>query len=152
MEIWPKHYKIGFEQNERTKNDLKMTNLKAGSVPTNEFRDHKLNSFSALRGGRLTGAWWTPSRHSRGSILQKEAFRDAFGASNWLVGGVWYGPQTGCPAYIYICICCEVIIWAKFGHFRCYYLGQVGVIIWAKLFLGYKNSGFKRFFAHTVII
>ena len=49
-------------------------------------------------------------------------------------------------------ICCEVIIWAKFGYFRCYYLGQVGVIIWAKLFLAYKNSGFKRFFAHTVII
>ena len=61
--------------------------------------------------------------------------------------------------YIYICIyiniyniylymCCEVIIWAKFGHFRCYYLGQVGVIIWAKFFLAYKNSGFKRFL-HT---
>ena len=49
-------------------------------------------------------------------------------------------------------ICCEVIIWAKFGHFRCYYLGQVGFIIWAKLFLAYKNSGFKRFVAHTVII
>ena len=53
---------------------------------------------------------------------------------------------------IYIYICCEVIIWAKFGHFRCYCLGQVGVIIWAKLFLAYKNSGFKRFLAHTVII
>ena len=53
---------------------------------------------------------------------------------------------------IYIYICCEVIIWAKFGHFRCYYLGQVGVMIWAKLFLAYKNSGFKRFLAHTVII
>ena len=53
---------------------------------------------------------------------------------------------------MYIYICCEVIIWAKFCHFRCYYLGQVGVIIWAKLFLAYKNSGFKRFFAHTVII
>ena len=50
--------------------------------------------------------------------------------------------------YIYIYICCEVIMWAKFGHFRCYYLGQVGVIIWAKLFLAYKNSGFKRFL-HT---
>ena len=49
-------------------------------------------------------------------------------------------------------ICCEVIIWAKFGHFRCYYLGQVGVIIWAKLFLAYKNSGFKRFLAHTIVI
>ena len=33
-----------------------------------------------------------------------------------------------------IYICCEFIIWAKFGHFRCYYLGRVGVIIWAKLF------------------
>ena len=44
---------------------------------------------------------------------------------------------------------CEVIIWAKFGHFRCYYLGQVGAIIWAKLFLAYKNSGFKRFYAHS---
>ena len=54
--------------------------------------------------------------------------------------------------YIYIYMCCEVIIWAKFGHFRCYDLGQVGVIIWAKLFLAYKNRGFKRFFAHTVII
>ena len=53
---------------------------------------------------------------------------------------------------VYIYICCEVIIWAKFCHFRCYYLGQVGVIIWAKLFLAYKNSGFKRLFAHTVII
>ena len=53
---------------------------------------------------------------------------------------------------IYIYMRCEVIIWAKFGHFRCYYLGQVGVIIWAKLFLAYKNSGFKRFLAHTVII
>ena len=40
--------------------------------------------------------------------------------------------------YIYIYMCCEVIIWAKFGHFRCHYLGQVGVIIWAKLFLAYK--------------
>ena len=52
--------------------------------------------------------------------------------------------------YVYVCvfICCEVIIWAKFGRLRCYYLGQVGVIIWAKLFLAYKNSGFKRFW-HT---
>ena len=60
------------------------------------------------------------------------------------------GPAFNSTAYIYMR--CEVIIWAKFGHFRCYYLGQVGVIIWAKLFLAYKNSGFKRFVAHTVII
>ena len=26
---------------------------------------------------------------------------------------------------LYIYICCEVIIWAKFGHFQSYYLGQV---------------------------
>ena len=33
------------------------------------------------------------------------------------------GPGNNFTAYIYIYICCEVIIWAKFGHFRCYYLG-----------------------------
>ena len=42
------------------------------------------------------------------------------------------GPVSNITAYIYIYIyiyvCCEVIIWAKFGHFRCYYLGQVVVI------------------------
>ena len=27
--------------------------------------------------------------------------------------------------YIYTYMCCEVIIWAKFGQFECYYLGQV---------------------------
>ena len=51
--------------------------------------------------------------------------------------------------YIYIYI---VINWAKFGHFKCYYLGQVGIIIWAKLFSTYKNRGFKRFLVHLVII
>ena len=50
--------------------------------------------------------------------------------------------------YIYIYICCEAIIWAKFGHFRCYYLGQVGVIIWAKLFLAYKKR-VSSDFLHT---
>ena len=34
--------------------------------------------------------------------------------------------------YIYVCIRGEVIILAKFGLFRGSYLGQVGVIIWAK--------------------
>ena len=34
--------------------------------------------------------------------------------------------------YIYIYICCEVIIWAKFGVLKGYYLGQARVIIWAK--------------------
>ena len=51
-------------------------------------------------------------------------------------------------------ICCEVIIWSKFGGFGkllsgpswvfgSYYLVQVCV------FLAYKNSGFKRFVLHT---
>ena len=53
--------------------------------------------------------------------------------------------------YIYIYVV-KFFVWAKFGHFRCSYLGQVGVIIWAKLFLANKNRGFKRFLAHTVII
>ena len=47
--------------------------------------------------------------------------------------------------HIYIYIYCEVIVWARFGRFRGYYLGQVGVVIWAKVFLAYFYSGFKRF-------
>ena len=42
------------------------------------------------------------------------------------------------------------MIWTKFGLFRGYYLGQVGVIIWAKVFLAYCYSGFKRCSAHAV--
>ena len=61
------------------------------------------------------------------------------------------GPIFNSTAYIYIC--CEVIIWSKFGVFGSYYLVQVGfleVIIWSKLvFLAYKNSGFKRVVLHT---
>ena len=34
--------------------------------------------------------------------------------------------------YIYVHACCEVIIWAKFGVLKGYYLGQARVIIWAK--------------------
>ena len=45
--------------------------------------------------------------------------------------------------YIYIIyICCEVIIWAKFGHLKGYYLGQVRVVIWLcwdTWFLGRKS-------------
>ena len=55
--------------------------------------------------------------------------------------------------YIYIYICCEVIIWSKFGVFKCYYLVQVGVFKCYYLvqvcFLAYKNSGLKRFGLHT---
>ena len=44
-------------------------------------------------------------------------------------------------------ICCEVIIWAKFGHFQSYYLGQVCFLkktLFAKKH--YKNRGFSPFF------
>ena len=37
--------------------------------------------------------------------------------------------------YVYMHACCEVIVWARFGPFRGYYLGQVGVIIWGKIIL-----------------
>ena len=49
-------------------------------------------------------------------------------------------------------MCCEVIVWAKFGPLRGSYLGQVGVIIWAKVIYSLLYSGFKQFFAHSVII
>ena len=35
------------------------------------------------------------------------------------------GQTNNPPAYIYIYICCGVIIWSKFGGFGCYYLVQV---------------------------
>ena len=73
----------------------------------------------------------------------------------------WYGVNSrngtktalrnNSPAYIHIC--CEVIIWAKFGVLNIgYFLGQAKVIIWAKLILAYFYSGFKWIFAHSVII
>ena len=56
--------------------------------------------------------------------------------------------RGGC-IYIYICICCEVIIWSKFGVFESYHLVQVGVLesyyLVQVCFLAYENSGFKRF-------
>ena len=53
---------------------------------------------------------------------------------------------------VYICMRCEVIIWAKFGLFRGYNLGQVGAIFLAKVTLAYSHSGLKRCFAHSVIV
>ena len=59
--------------------------------------------------------------------------------------------ETHTHTHIYIC--CEVIIWSKFGGLGKLLSGQVGfleVIIWSKfVFLAYKNSGFKRFVLHT---
>ena len=34
---------------------------------------------------------------------------------------------------VYVYICCEVIIWSKFGLLNSYYLVQVRVIIWSKV-------------------
>ena len=47
---------------------------------------------------------------------------------------------------VYIYICCGVIIWAKFGLMRCYYLGQV--CFYKTLFVKkhYKNRGFSTVF------
>ena len=39
---------------------------------------------------------------------------------------------------------CEVIILDTFGHFECYYLGQVSVLIWVKFVLTYFYGGVKR--------
>ena len=84
-----------------------------------------------------------------------------WGASNellkWVENGQFGGPKWTQYIYIYIWphiyICCEVIIWSKFGVFKCYYLVQVGVFKCYYLvqvcFLTYKNSGFKRFGLHT---
>ena len=49
--------------------------------------------------------------------------------------------------YVYV-----VIVWAKFGHFRGYYLGQVGVVIWAKVILADFYTGFNRSSGHSVNI
>ena len=82
---------------------------------------------------------------------RKEIFGRIFNSKK---GNFWTDFQLY-SIYIYIYIYCEVIIWAKFGVLKGYYLGQVRVIIWAKwgllsgpsLFSHYKNRGFRRFFA-----
>ena len=43
----------------------------------------------------------------------------------------------------------EVIIWAKFVHLGCYFLGEVDVLIWAKFVLSLFCCGFTLFFLHT---
>ena len=48
--------------------------------------------------------------------------------------------------YIYIYICCGVIIWAKFGLLRCYYLGQVCFLQNTVCQKHYKYRGFSTFF------
>ena len=47
--------------------------------------------------------------------------------------------------HIYIYICCGVVIWAKFGLLRCYYLGQVCFLQNTVCQKHYKNRGFSTF-------
>ena len=44
--------------------------------------------------------------------------------------------HTSLSICIYHDICCEVVIWSKFGVLESYYLVQVRVIIWSKLIWG----------------
>ena len=64
-----------------------MTNLKAGSGSTvMPVQGPQICPILGTDfGGPLTVALWTPNRHSRGSVLQKEAFFFVFGAPNWLL-------------------------------------------------------------------
>ena len=61
------------------------------------------------------------------------------------------GPDNNSTA-----ICCEVIIWSKFGVFGSYYLVQVGfleVIIWSKfVFLAYKIVVYLFFFSLSLSV
>ena len=95
------------------------------------FRVHKSVSFWAIFGGPLTVALWTPNRHSRGSVLQKEAFKKR--APNWLFtrGQMWSPNRLSSisflrektfekersPLSLYTYICCEVRFWPNFWHF-----------------------------------
>ena len=63
---------------------------------------------------------------------------------NWNVHPV-FGPLIKGYGHTYIYICCEVIIWAKFGHFQSYYLGQVCSLKNTVCKKNYK-IGFQHFF------
>ena len=76
------------------------------------FRVHKSVSFWAIYVGPPTVALWTPNRHSRGSVLQKEAFKKKKGPRTDSLWGVRCGPASGCPAYIYI----YILLKARFVH------------------------------------
>ena len=54
--------------------------------------------------------------------------------------------------YVYIYICCEVIIWSKFGPIRVYYLVQVGVIICSKFLFSLFFVVSSGFLAQSIII
>ena len=55
------------------------------------------------------------------------------------------GPLINPLAYIYIYMRCRVIIWAKFGHLKGYYLGQVCFLKTLFAEKHYKNRGFNIF-------
>ena len=127
-----------------------MTNLNASSWPTQTLLQPKW-----LKNGHPC---WTLKRclvgHEpvfKGSDRSAERHMWPWPAHSKAKCGAWTSNLYLCP---YLCIyiyavkllsgpslaILGVIIWAS------------GVIIWAKLFLAFKNSGFKRFLAHTVII
>ena len=56
--------------------------------------------------------------------------------------------------YIYMAtyICCEVIIWSKFGLLNSYYLVQVRVIIWSMVILGLHLQWFQAICEDSIII
>ena len=51
----------------------------------------------------------------------------------------------GVRIFVYVCICCEVIIWAKFGFWRVIIWAKLGLLSGPSLFSHYKNRGFRRF-------
>ena len=125
---------MGFKQNQQTiKNDPKIDQFESRlrCPQASRFRGHKLNSFSALRGAPL-------NRHVVESIEPSLNGAPFCGKKHFFM--YLWGVELACgrclmwakPAVQHIHICCEVIIWAKFGVLKGYYLGQARVIIWAK--------------------
>ena len=109
--------KSGFQAKwAKQKNDPKMTNLKAGLGPqASQFRVPILSSFSALHGGPLTGAWWTPSRHSRGSVLQKKHFLMPLGPRTGFWAVFQVGPAAVQHIYIYMYVVPSGSMWQFWG-------------------------------------
>ena len=149
MILWKHYLYRGFRENQTATFHKKGQLWKLGSGPRWKWGSGPiLGSRKAILDQNLTFILWSFLGQSQETFYSLcLAFKQT--SRNWTRPSFKNG-KVG--IYIYIYACCEVIIWAKFGHFRCYYLGQVGVTIWAKLFLAYKNSGSKRFLAHTVII
>ena len=106
------------------------------------------------RRGITSAVRWNPHPVIFG-VESRKGFHSAEKSILWWHVGLefaFWRSLMSCPVYIYMC--CEVIIWSKFGVFGSYYLVQVGVFgsyryyLVQVCFIAYKNSGFKRFL-HT---